>query len=401
MERLLPQRRRRRDCEEDPFMKLESSLIPGISNDVTLAEISTRLPRQTMTTLSMVGPLWQQAIGDRLVHDARVLAGSGERFVIFSDTECVFKLRDQVSEEEADPRVPAIYLHSLEDHTYEKLPPIPGLKSGFPFNCETVVLDGRLYVLGGMDQRTLDREHRGSKDVYVLDLAANGQWKQCAKMQEAPIVLGCLVNSGKIYAFGDRFGKNSVKASEVYDPKDNSWSYTAPIPAVLNHGRVHNVYPDGIGPCALYNVSSPGGEELIVLSGVDSLVGYHPKTDTWTRVSQKSAVTSGAMEGTTFAARGKLYSLLTDGSITVYNIDSNSWTTCYSPAAGCFDINYPVHAVYLDTEILALVRKQMKGFQCVVRSRGFGANLDTIVWEEIPASFLRSDWLPAMNFIRL
>lgn len=123
---------------------------------------------------------WRGAIRDREVFDARVLGHATETFVI------IISLCGRRAG-----------LYSLRDNFCVNLPPIPDLPRGFWRGSKVVAIDGKVYVLGGVDEKGWP-----IAEVYVLDLGGQRQWDQCASMLEPRLYFRCGVVNGKIYVFG-------------------------------------------------------------------------------------------------------------------------------------------------------------------------------------------------------
>jgi hypothetical protein len=175
----------------------------------------------------MVNSAWRQAAKDRLLYDTRLAACRLSRCVVINCTQ---------SDNVDDHHLPSIHIFSTTANCDERLPipAIPWLDKKFPYDCACIALEGRLYVLGGSDQRSPVEKNDGflgiqqpsTNKAYVLDMAAHGQWEQLEPMIEARANFTCAVSDGKIYVFGGTGtgrGRRWVETSEVYDPSINAW----------------------------------------------------------------------------------------------------------------------------------------------------------------------------------
>lgn len=202
--------RSRRKCSMTDG-KVQQELLPGILDEITLIKISPKLAWRDFYILATVSHVWCDAIRSRQVYNARVRDNSTEALVLVNG------IKKKKKKKYVD-RSNAIGVYSMGDNSLRYLPPIPSVKGGFPIYCQSVALDGKVYVLGGGD------ECNGSAEVYVLDLARQIKWKRCADMiiDRVSSGFGCGVMDGKIYVFGDQ----SLRLEE-YDPSENTWSVIA------------------------------------------------------------------------------------------------------------------------------------------------------------------------------
>lgn len=105
-----------------------------------------------------------------------------------------------------------------------------------------VLLDGRIYIIGGKTVRTEEEKKRTGSDVQykvrteveALDVSTQ-TWASCAPLSEPKAGLSAVVCNGRIYALG---GNNMAKGGlcdtvEVYDPAKNTWSFGPPLPKPL------------------------------------------------------------------------------------------------------------------------------------------------------------------------
>lgn len=94
-----------------------------------------------------------------------------------------------------------------------------------------VVLDGKLYVVGGYREATFDPVAA----VRILDLATL-VWSEGAPMPTPRGALAVAVLGGRIHAIGGTVaGLGTVATHEVYDPATNSWQGAAPLAVRRNH----------------------------------------------------------------------------------------------------------------------------------------------------------------------
>jgi N-acetylneuraminic acid mutarotase len=108
--------------------------------------------------------------------------------------------------------------------------------------------------------------------------ATEGSWVTKESMPTARSGLGVAVVDGKIYAIGGQNGEGVLNVTEEYDPVTNDWTSKASIPTARSDFGIA-VYQDKI--YVIGGTIGPGiawGESL--LTGATEV--YDPKTDTWT-----------------------------------------------------------------------------------------------------------------------
>ncbi|CAM6118739.1 unnamed protein product [Calypogeia fissa] len=366
--------------DSERCLRLEN-LLPGIPNELTLKEISTKLSWKDFHVLSSVSRGWRHAIQSREVYNARVRSQTRETLALI----VYGSLPSQIA------------LYSMRDGSSYLLPPIPGFEGGIPSNSRCVSLDGKIYILGGLrdssnihdrEVHVLDFILGGLRDssnihdleVHVLDLAGQIGWKLCASMREGQSELIGGVHDGKIYGFWGN-GINDHACGEVYDPKTNTWSRIRAEVWVSDH-EVESL-----------------GEEIFVFNdprdydsrSTRNHFAYHPVKDEWREVN----LSKFSVEDIPFVAQGNWHLLGTDG-IYVHDADHNSWTelhTCSLPENINSVIRSPFGVQAVDKELLALWNclSDFDGF-CLFQSKGFCGDTREILWERVPLDFA-AEWL--------
>src|SRR5215470_6862093 len=108
------------------------------------------------------------------------------------------------------------------------------------------VLDGRIYVVGGL----------GGRDGLLEYEAAADRWRERASPPISVNHAGFASVGGRLYLVGGYVnGREPSARTVVYDPTSNQWRDVAPLPtargalavAVLD-GRIHAVGGVGVGP---------------------------------------------------------------------------------------------------------------------------------------------------------
>ncbi|MHC4204132.1 MAG: kelch repeat-containing protein [Planctomycetota bacterium] len=153
------------------------------------------------------------------------------------------------------------------------------------------VVDGRIYVVGG--------GKTASSRVDVYDPATD-TWSRTADMPTPRMILARVAWDGKIYAFGGLTGTlgssaPTVRVTEVYDPKTDTWTETAPmLRGVWGHSA--NVVDDKI-----YVVGGAANRDAIQILQV-----YDPQADVWTNATPIPVNTRGLA---TSVVCGKIYAV--------------------------------------------------------------------------------------------
>ncbi|CAM6095294.1 unnamed protein product [Calypogeia fissa] len=360
-------------------------LIPRLPDEITLDKIAPKLSWIDFRSLALVSRAWLHAIRSHQVYEARVRAHSTETFVMIRFSPCLS--RD------------AIALYSMRENIYYELAPVPQCGRGIPSISKFVSSKGKVFTVGG---RCLCQQ------VQVLDLAGQRGWRQCASMLEPKLVFGFGSDAdGKIYVMGGMCNAKLVCGSEVYDPKEDTWSRMKPMPSLRTHqfvslvreelfvhgGRIYrpsfNILLERYLRDPDYQADNPGD----VTKDANLSEIYNPVTDEW-RTLQPFRPTGQREREVVFVAKGKLY-CMTHQSIDVYDMDTNSWTQLHSNSFDEFGpvdslVVVPLAVVAVDDELLAIVvftdRDEEHIETSLVRSRGLRSDIKETVWRKAQPS---------------
>jgi len=136
-------------------------------------------------------------------------------------------------------------------------------------NAGTVVIDGRVYTVGGSDFTA--GVVRRSRDFRVYD-PQTGRWESLPPMPTAREGVGAAVIDGKIYVIGgDGDDERSLSLVEVYDLKQRTWSTAPPMLARRRDPAVGAVH-------GLIYVAGGYVENRQILNSVEV---FDPRTQTW------------------------------------------------------------------------------------------------------------------------
>lgn len=137
----------------------EQQLLPGVPNEITLDQITPRLPWRALPMLSSVSRSWLHTIRTHQVYNARIRSQAVETLVLVTHIRYGF-FNDGIA------------LYSMKDNSCSQLPPLPNLRERIPRWSQCISLDGKMYILGGVTDAIGEV---GSSKVYVLDLAGQRQ----------------------------------------------------------------------------------------------------------------------------------------------------------------------------------------------------------------------------------
>lgn len=381
-------------------------LLPGILDDIALAEIAPKMPWKCLCALESVSPAWRQAMRRREAHDARVRNRTQESLVLIRYDPDFHK----IGKKEYNS---VLGLYSTRDGLYFELPPLPVCRRGIPDDSQCVTSDGKVYALGG---RRLD-----FRLVYVLDLAGRQrQWTQCASMvSQKTYSFSCTASDGKLYVGG------RVPVAEVYDPKADTWSLMKPM-ASRRREEPSTAVGEAITALNESWFSSRSmlqmvvGEELFEISlgeafylemcwhDLDRFYGYHdgflvdvyhPVKDEWrvekfyprNRPHDSCAIL--------FTSEGRLYRLL-DCCISVLDINTKTWILQHECSFAEIEIRDKhtelrdvVRAVaVLGNELVAIAQTDCDNL--ILQSEGFGGDNLGVTWRtsNFFPSYPDKDW---------
>jgi N-acetylneuraminic acid mutarotase len=175
-----------------------------------------------------------------------------------------------------------------------------------------VVVDGKLYVMGGYDAEIVSLS-----SVERYDPAKNA-WEAVAPMSTVRFALVAAVVDGKLYVMGGYDDDESLSSVERYDPAKNAWEAVAPMSTARDSSAAAVV--DG-------NLYVMGGN-MADDESLSSVERYDPATNAWEAVAPMSMARYGLAAA---AVDGKLYAMGGyDGqhrlsSVERYDPATNAW----------------------------------------------------------------------------
>ena len=153
-----------------------------------------------------------------------------------------------------------VLIYDLTTKAWRTGPPLPAPRGGHA----AAVLDGQIHVVGGGNSRSTIADHS------VFDPVTNG-WKSLAPLPRAEGSPALVAFSGKLYAIGGRSGPSDFGDTYVFDPATNRWSSGAAIE------------PRGTAGAALYcrTIFLFGGESQARQVSLDGVLWLNAGRGTW------------------------------------------------------------------------------------------------------------------------
>lgn len=271
--------------------------------------------------LRVMSDNYLQVLGDPSIY-GRLMAGEreqirrqrmrGKKHVMVADInlqDVVKMSRETGTDREQGKTSSAVYYYDDCKDTWQKLCRIPPeVVSG---TCAMCTMDNYLFVAVGCTGT--DREMTPSKQVFCFN-PLTSIWKEISPMNTARPRCKLAALDGYVYAIGGE----CLSSVERYDPREDRWTFVAPLPndtfAVAHHVTVCN-------------------GEIFVSGGTlrYMLLRYSPKSDLW-----RSTLLAGSKDRTAdLAARGRfLYRFdinpMLGVSVYRYHTVARLWYECSS-----------------------------------------------------------------------
>lgn len=189
------------------------------------------------------------------------------------------------------------------------------------------VLDGKVYVVGGVQHNTGGPHFNAIKSLEFYDPILD-TWSEKASMDAGRAQFPTCVFEGKIWAIG---GGQSVywsplKSIEAYDPASDTWAQVTDMP------RARMGHTASLVDGKIYIIGGADSDKLIPIS---EIVVYDPKTNTWD--STKTDLPTARMNLQAVVLNGKIYAIgghrgvanNEDGvkTVEVYDPATDEWET--------------------------------------------------------------------------
>jgi N-acetylneuraminic acid mutarotase len=153
-----------------------------------------------------------------------------------------------------------VQVYDPATHSWSEAAPLPAPRGGHA----AAVLDGKIHVIGGGNSRSTLADHS------VYDPATN-RWSSLAPLPRSEGSPAAVVAGGKLFALGGRSGPSDFGAVDIYDPATDRWSAG---PAITPRGTAGAVVYCG----AIYLV---GGESQARNESLADLLRLDLDTFTW------------------------------------------------------------------------------------------------------------------------
>jgi N-acetylneuraminic acid mutarotase len=158
-----------------------------------------------------------------------------------------------------------VLVYDLATHAWSEAPPLPAPRGGHA----AVVLDGRIHVLGGGNSESTIADHS------MFDPETN-RWTELAPLRRAKGSVAAVVFGGKIFAIGGRSGSFDFGDVDIYDAATNKWS------------KGPRIAPRGTAGAAVYRgaIYVFGGESQAQAKTLNSVMRLTSAKSTWRRVAK-------------------------------------------------------------------------------------------------------------------
>ncbi len=182
------------------------------------------------------------------------------------------------------------------------------------------VYQDKIYCIGGsvFNSTSQQWEYLGINEAYN---PAADTWETKASMPTARSQLQTNVADGKIYVMG---GEPNQTLNYAYDPINDSWTVKAPIPGIITEGydRAAIYAASATVDNKIYWIGVTG-----LMTRANMM--YNPEDDSWTQMSATPAhilPIAGAATTGEFASK-KIYVLSSNGASSVYDPKVDRWTS--------------------------------------------------------------------------
>jgi hypothetical protein len=134
------------------------------------------------------------------------------------------------------------------------------------YGLQANVIDGKIYLMGGVEERGYNQGVQLLNITEVYDPSTDS-WTTKSPMPNPEGYVSAVVNN-KIYIIG-------AGLTQIYDPETDSWSNGAPSPINITAGG-----DNGIAAAAAATTGVMGSKRIYVYDG-SYLQVYDPKNDSW------------------------------------------------------------------------------------------------------------------------
>ncbi len=191
-----------------------------------------------------------------------------------------------------------VWRYDLDKNTYAPGPPLPQPRA----SGGLAIIDRKLHYIGGL---TKDRDTCGATH-WVLDLdkfeKGDAKWEETKPMSKGRCHFGIAMLDGKIYLIGGMYHHDSRQIDrplvDVYDPATDAWSKGADLPTGHTHAEASTfVYNGRI--CFLGGMAQAGERRWI-----DNKITALTADGKWEHIGELPRPLSAAAAG---IVNGKLY----------------------------------------------------------------------------------------------
>jgi N-acetylneuraminic acid mutarotase len=125
-------------------------------------------------------------------------------------------------------------VYEVSGDRWTRIAPLPRPRGA----AAAVILDGRIHLIGGASEPTMERASVGWHEIY--DPQAD-RWLPAKPLPGARDHVGCVVHGGLIHVIGGRFNtfEYNTDLHHVYLPARDTWEVRQPLPTARSgHGLV-------------------------------------------------------------------------------------------------------------------------------------------------------------------
>ncbi|NOH13601.1 MAG: hypothetical protein HND51_18335 [Chloroflexi bacterium] len=212
------------------------------------------------------------------------------------------------------------------ENPWSELTPLVEARSEMP----VAVLDGRLYISGGLADRSISGVTSGYEtlDSFEVYDPATNTWRTLPQLPEPRHHHMSVGYDGLIYVFGGL-------TAEIWTPSDNVWTFNPTTDTWAEKEPM--LQASGAGAAVVLD------EYIYIVGGEpdgQALLRYHPASDSWTELSKMSErrehTAAVALNGMIYVIGGRwqvsggLSGFIDHISVEVYDPETDTWTSAAS-----------------------------------------------------------------------
>lgn len=225
---------RRVIVEEAPFAMLPRPLVSfgaAVAGDSLYVIGGSIGKRHQYSTESVSRAFYRLDLRDGTTWDEPTEGVGRQSVALVSDGEKVYRIggmepQNQPGDPARTPSVSEVAAFDPSSGTWTQLPPLPEPRSSH----DAVILDGKLYVIGGWNLR-IDGAPLWHSTAHVMDLTvANPSWRSLPSAPFQRRALAVAAVGGKVFAIGG-MGPDGISSEvDIFDTVSETWSKAPNLP---------------------------------------------------------------------------------------------------------------------------------------------------------------------------